>query len=108
MGTRDLPDMYAQSLRAASPRAEDIHIRHITSAHVATNMYHFHMHALIDVILKPTSKSYKSHYINNCAFARALTSDQKIDQRIQINNFPGIHSDVYQCTFRCTPGKLFF
>ena len=26
-GTRDLPDMYAQSLRAAGPRAEGIHIR---------------------------------------------------------------------------------
>jgi len=52
------------------------------------------MHALINVILKPTSKSYKSHYINNWAFARALTSGQKIDQRVQINSFPGIHSDV--------------
>jgi len=52
------------------------------------------MHALIDVILKPTSKSYKSHYINNWAFTRALTSDQKINQRVQINNFPRIHSDV--------------
>jgi len=38
MGTRDLPDMYAQSLRAAGPRAEGIHIRQITSAHVTTNM----------------------------------------------------------------------
>jgi len=65
------------------------------------------MHALIDVILKPTNKSYKSHYISNWAFARALTSDQKIDQRNQINNFPRIHSDVYQCTFRCTLGELF-
>jgi len=60
------------------------------------------MHALIDVILKPTSKSYKSHYIYT------LTSDQKIDQRIQINNFPGIHSDVHQCIFGCIPGELFF
>ena len=33
MGTSDLNDMYAQS-----PRAEDIHIRQITSAHVTTNM----------------------------------------------------------------------
>jgi len=52
------------------------------------------MHSLIDVILKPTSKSYKSHYISNWAFARTLTSDQKIDQGVQINNFPRIHSDV--------------
>jgi len=65
MGTRDLPDMYAQSPRAAGPRAEGIHIGQIMSAHVTTNMQHFHMHALIDVILKPTSKSYKSHYIRN-------------------------------------------
>ena len=36
MGTRDLPDMYAQS-----PRAEGIHIRQITRAHVTSNMYHF-------------------------------------------------------------------
>jgi len=41
------------------------------------------MHALINVILKPTSKSYMSYYISNWAFARALTSDQKIDQRVQ-------------------------
>ena len=27
MGTRDLPDMYARSPRAAGPRAEGIHIR---------------------------------------------------------------------------------
>jgi len=38
MGTRDLPDMYAQSPRAAGLRAEGIHIRQITSAHVTTNM----------------------------------------------------------------------
>jgi len=38
MGTRDLPDMYAQSPRAAGPRAEGIHIRQITNAHVTTNM----------------------------------------------------------------------
>jgi len=72
------------------------------------------MHALIDVILKPTSKSYKPHYISNWSFARALTSDQKIDQRIQINNFPGIHSNVSRESYsfklfdlpllRCIPG----
>ena len=38
IGTSDLPDMYAQSLRAAGPRAEGIHIRQITSAYVTTNM----------------------------------------------------------------------
>ena len=38
MGTSDLPDMYAQSPRAAGPRAEGIHIRQITSAHVTTIM----------------------------------------------------------------------
>jgi len=62
MGTRDLPDMHAQSLRAAGPRAEGAHI---TSAHVTTNMQYPHMHTPMDVILKPTSKSYKSHYIIN-------------------------------------------
>ena len=36
MGARDLPDMYARS-----PRAEGIHIRRITSAHVTSTMYHF-------------------------------------------------------------------
>jgi len=58
--------------------------------------------------LKPTSKSYKSHYTNNWAFARALTSDQKIDKRVQRNKFPRIHSNVYQRAFRCIPGELFF
>ena len=33
-----LPDMYAQSLRAAGLRAECIHIRQSTSAHVTTNV----------------------------------------------------------------------
>ena len=34
MGMSDLPDMYAQSLRATGPRAEGIHIRQITSAYM--------------------------------------------------------------------------
>ena len=38
IGTSDLPDMYAQSPRAAGPRAKGIHIRQITSAYVTTNM----------------------------------------------------------------------
>ena len=38
MGTSGLPDMYAQSPRAAGPRAEGIHIRQITNAHVTTIM----------------------------------------------------------------------
>ena len=41
MGMRDLPDMYAQSLRAAGPRAEGRNIRQITRAHVISNMYHY-------------------------------------------------------------------
>jgi len=35
---RNLPDMYAQSLRAAGLRAEGMHFRQIMSAHVTTNM----------------------------------------------------------------------
>ena len=38
MSMSDLPDMYAQSPRAAGPRAEGIHISQITSAHVTTIM----------------------------------------------------------------------
>ena len=38
MGMGDLPDICAQSLRAAGPRAENIHIRQITSGHVRTNL----------------------------------------------------------------------
>ena len=38
IGTSDLPDIYAQSSRAAGPRAEGIHIRQITSAYVTTIM----------------------------------------------------------------------
>ena len=34
MGVRNLLDMYARSLRATGLKAEDIHIRQITSAHV--------------------------------------------------------------------------
>ena len=38
MGRMDLPDMYAQSPRAAGTRAEGIHIRQIPTAHVTTDM----------------------------------------------------------------------
>ena len=31
----------------------------------------------------------------------------KVDQRVQRNNFPGIHLNVHQCTSGCIPGKLF-
>ena len=41
MGKSALPDMYARSPRVAGPRAEGIHIRQSTSAHVITNMLHF-------------------------------------------------------------------
>ena len=34
----NFPDMYAQTPRAAGPWAEGIHIRHITSAYVTTNI----------------------------------------------------------------------
>ena len=39
MGMSDLPDVHAQSPRVAGLRAEGIHIRQITSAHVTTNTY---------------------------------------------------------------------
>ena len=38
MGMSDLPDIYAQSPRAAGLRAEGIHIKQITSSHVTTIM----------------------------------------------------------------------
>ena len=38
MGTSDLPDMYAQSLRATGQKAEGIHVWTITSAYVTTDM----------------------------------------------------------------------
>ena len=41
IGTRDLPDMYAQRQRAADLKVEGIHIRQIMSIHVTSNMYHF-------------------------------------------------------------------
>ena len=49
MGMRDLPDMYAQSPMAAGPRAEGIHIRQITRAHVTSNMYHFLLWVLLSL-----------------------------------------------------------
>ena len=39
MGTSALPDKYTKSPRAAGPRAEGIHIRQSTSAHVITKMF---------------------------------------------------------------------
>ena len=41
MDTSALPDMYARSARATGPRAEGMHIRQSTRAHVITNMLHF-------------------------------------------------------------------
>ena len=38
IGTSDMPDKYAQGLRAIGQRAEGIHIREITCADVTTNM----------------------------------------------------------------------
>ena len=41
MAMGGLPDMYAQSQRAAGLRAEGIHIRQIMNGHVTTIMFHF-------------------------------------------------------------------
>ena len=41
MAMGDLPDMYAQSPRAAGLRAEGIHIRQITNGHFTSIMFHF-------------------------------------------------------------------
>ena len=92
-----------RSPRAAGPRAEGIHIRQIPIAHVTTDMWHFHAW----VILKPTIKSYMSHYISNWAISSVSTT-QRMHQRDQRNNSPGLHSDVHWCTFKCSPGKFFF
>ena len=39
MGTSGLPDMYTRCPRAAGPRAEGVHIRQTTRAHVTTIKY---------------------------------------------------------------------
>ena len=31
----------------------------------------------------------------------------KVDQSLQRDNSPGLHLDVHQCTFECSPGELF-
>ena len=41
MGAGNLPDMYAQSLRATGMSAEGIHIRTTISTYVTSNMYYF-------------------------------------------------------------------
>ena len=41
MSASALIDMYAKCPRAAGARAEGIHIKQSTSAHVITNMLHF-------------------------------------------------------------------
>ena len=53
MAMRDLPDMYARSLRAAGPRAEGIHIRQIINGHVTSIMYHFVPIVTTPVVLIP-------------------------------------------------------
>ena len=52
MSTSALPEMYTRSLRAAGPRAEGIHIRQSTSAHVVTNAIHLR-HALLKNLPNP-------------------------------------------------------
>jgi len=43
MGTRDLPDVYAQTLRTTDPKGEDIQSGKLqVYMHDKTNMYHFH------------------------------------------------------------------
>ena len=53
MAMRDLPDMYAQSVRATGPRAEGIHIRQIMNGHVISIMYHFVPIVTTPVVLIP-------------------------------------------------------
>ena len=64
MGTRDLPDLYAQS-----PRAKGMHIRQITRAHDKSNMYHFWLWVLDMMFLiwfhACSIKSSQKHHIWN-------------------------------------------
>ena len=53
MAMRDLSDMYVQSPRTASPRAEGIHNRQITYGHVTTIMYDFVPIVTTPVVLIP-------------------------------------------------------
>ena len=48
MGMNGLPDIYPQSLRATGLRAEGVHIRQTTSAHITIVMCHgpFYQQAL--------------------------------------------------------------
>ena len=48
-----MPDMYAQSARAAGLRAEGIHIRKIMNGHVISIMYHFVSIVTTPVVLIP-------------------------------------------------------
>ena len=51
MGTRALPDMYALSPWACSPRASGIHIRQSTRAHVITyTCSHFYVRIIHDKV----------------------------------------------------------
>ena len=65
MGVRDLPYMYARSPRATGLRAEGIHIRQITSAHVTSNMYHFRHSKNLP---KPTGFCFAYLYNNEYSF----------------------------------------
>ena len=49
MCSRDLPDMYALSPRACSPRALGIHIRQIPRAHVTTITKHPALFACLSI-----------------------------------------------------------
>ena len=96
MGMRDLPDMYAQKPEGWG---------HTYQANPECPCYKWYVTLHAWVILKPTIKSYMSHYISNWAISDVST--QRMHQRDQRNNSPRLHSDVHWCTFRCSPGELF-
>ena len=53
MAMGDLPDIYAQGVRATGLRAEGIHIRQIPNGHVTSIMYHFVPIVTTPVVLIP-------------------------------------------------------
>ena len=91
MGMSDLPDMYAQSLRATGPRAEGIHIKQIMRAHVHSYRTVMHLHTFYQ-----RSDHLASYVVNKCMYVLLvyiITYMHAINLHVNHSNF---FIDCYQ------------
>ena len=92
MAMRDLPDMYARSPRATSPRAEGIHIRQIPNGHVTTIMYHF-----VPIRSNKTSNLNPTGKFHTCSQGYKYKLVMHYSQGIECSHSPTSYVQVTLC-----------